>query len=215
LNLDPTGALRDDLDFSFAKGSAPQSDWVWGEYGDNLKDVFNESWLDYMESKNCLPRKILVFYKPPYYGDNVHVDVYPEAELVEGEFVHYTINFTANPGYMSGNGDHRKYKNWKDTGTMRWYNTHADNQSFDTLSAKTSNFEYEYTRMPESSCFTEIERVKFESNGIYLANVLTPHGIITTDQPRLTISLRHCLTGDFTSWEDVVAHFDDLGLIIN
>ena len=214
LDLDPTGALRDDLNLSFVNGSAPQVDWTWGAYEDNLKDVFNKSWLDYMESKNCRPRKILVFYKPPYYGDNVHVDGYPEKQIAEGKFVQYTLNFIANPGYMSGNGNHRKYKNWKDTGSMRWYNTHPDDQSF-TVLEKRVNFEYQYIRMPESPRLTEIDQVKFESNGIYLANVLTPHGIVTTDQPRLTISLRGCLTGDFMSWEDVVAHFTDLGLIIN
>jgi|TARA_R110000787_G_C13300580_1_gene434458 hypothetical protein len=233
LDLDPAGALREDLDLSFVNGSAPQVTWVWGTYDDELKDIFNESWLDYMESRNCRPRQVIIFYKPPYYRDNIHIDPRPTANgeefvsnasnrnykiengdthiIADGKFRHYTINFVGNPGYMSGNGAHRKYKNWKDTGSMRWYDTHPDDEIL--LTGKSINFEYQYASVPESPRVTEIDRVTFDSNGIYLANVLTPHGIVTKDQPRICFSLRGCVEEPQPSWEDTITHFKNIKLL--
>ena len=233
LDLDPAGALREDLDLSFVNGSAPQVTWVWGTYDDELKDLFNESWLDYMESRNCRPRQVIIFYKPPYYRDNIHIDPRPTANgeefvsnasnrnykiengdthiIADGKFRHYTINFVGNPGYMSGNGAHRKYKNWKDTGSMRWYDTHPDDEIL--LTGKSINFEYQYASVPESPRVTEIDRVTFDSNGIYLANVLTPHGIVTKDQPRICFSLRGCVEEPQPSWEDTITHFKNIKLL--
>ena len=42
LDLDPAGALREDLDLSFVNGSAPQVTWVWGTYDDELKDILQQ-----------------------------------------------------------------------------------------------------------------------------------------------------------------------------
>ena len=232
LDLDLTGALREDLDLSFVNGSAPQINWAWGAYDDKLKDIFNEAWLDYMESKNCRPESVIIFYKPPYYRDNIHIDPRPTANgeeftstgsdvnykiengdthiIADGKFRHYTLNFVGNPGYMWGHGAHRKYKNWKNTGSMVWYEHPGDEI---LLTAKNINFEYQYASVPESSCDTEIDRVTFDSNGIYLANVLTPHSIITKDQPRLCFGLRGCVKELQASWEDTVTYFKNINLL--
>lgn len=213
LDLNQNGALRDDLDLSFVAGPTPTKEWVWGLEGDDILTVLNEDWLNYMESKKCRPYSVIICYKPPNYRDNIHVDKLPAHAIVENKFRHYTINFIGNPGYMTGDGANKKYKNWKDTGTMRWYNTLPEDRTLCT--DRTLDFEYELIRIPESSRVTELDRVNFDRGGLYLANTLTAHGIVTKDQPRLSFSLRGCLGDGTASWEDTVKHFNDTNLIID
>ena len=205
LDLDPTGALRDDLDLSFVDGPDPQYEWTWGAYEDELADVFNEQWLDYMESKNCRPTSILVFYKPVNWGDNIHID---------GEqFVNYGVNLIANPGYVNGTGADQKYKNWKDTATMKWYNT--DVAKHDLKKGKAIDFSDEYIKVLDDESAKQIDSAIF-NNGIYLANAKVPHQVVTTNQARLCFSLRGCIKSDVPDdWENTVKHFKKIGLIID
>ena len=211
LNLDPSGALRDDLDLSFVEGPDPQNEWTWGAYSDELKDIFNEDWLDYMESKNCRPDNVVIFYKPVNCRDNIHIDYRPNKQ-----FTQIAINLIANPGYVSGTGAHKKYKDWKDNATMRWYETDVHKHQPIQGVAKpkpgsTVGYSYDYIRVPEDESVKEIHSTIF-NDGIYLSNSLIPHQVVTTNQPRLCFSLRGCVEPQ-PSWEDLVRHLGDIGLL--
>lgn len=212
MDLDPTGALRDDLDMSFVDGVDPDREWLWGTGGEDLKNIFNESWLDYLESKKCRPQNVLIFYKPKNYRDNIHIDQMP-SDVDPSWFLHYGLNLVGNPGYMSGHGADEQYKDWKDTATMRWYSTEPEDHI--RMHGEDAGFEFDYVRIPEdSSTVIEMDRANF-ADGIYLANAWVPHQIVTTNQPRLCFSMRWCTgKGPKDSWESTVEYFNNHNLLI-
>ena len=214
-NLDPAGALLDDLDLSFVAGPDPVGEWVWAAGGEDVKNVFKQDWLDYMESKGCPVPCVLVFYKPANFRDNIHRDKVPKEGykyhmLGEAGFLHYGINLIGNPGYLTGNGADEKYKGWKDTGSMRWYDTEPKNGI--PLKGQGADYNYEYIRFPEDDHVTEIGRLDFDSSAMYMVRADIPHQVVTYDQSRLCFSIRgpETVAG---SWDSVVTIIKDLGLL--
>jgi hypothetical protein len=210
-NIDTTNAVRDDLDMSFVAGPDPESHWVWGCHGDNMKNILNEEWIEYCKSKEFEIIYLMLFYKPANFNDNIHTDDRPT--FIPGEyFLDFGLNFVINPGYMSGNGTDIKYKDWQDTGTFEWYKREPEKEVY--REGEFAGYRYSHLHIPKTDDLTLLDSLNFDKDA-YIIHAGKPHQVFTKDQPRLSVSLRTRAISNVSTWEQTIEHFRQHNLIFD
>ena len=226
-NINVHRALRDDLELSRYVTPDMESAnlWMYGFIPEAYEEIFNREWLDYLRTLNIYPDAVVVFYKKPNCVDNIHSDGMPDDQQNDGNFYQYGINWVVNPGYMNGNGASEQWRNWKDTGVMSWYDVPQHNQFFvDAGSQEEKDIgnapvqitpwdKVGYRRVPANSNYTKVSQLQYDDQA-YLVNGEAYHEVVTTDQPRVSLSLRSTIKPEASSWENVVTTFQQRNLLV-
>jgi len=154
LNIDISNALRSDISFT-------RSDLRVWSFKDP-REVFSDSWIDYMTRLGFPIFEIMVFYRPANCVDTeAHVDGFT------GSYKSYAINWVVGG----------------DDSEMIWYNLPEQEPPQTFTMAKTPYLSWPIKQL------TEIDRCTI-SNTPTLVKVNLPHSIIVKDQPRICISFR-------------------------
>ena len=225
LNIDATGALRDDLVLKSLMSDPEiffeKKHFMLGIVEKDLVRVFNEDWLQDLESKQIRPKSMVIFYKKPYTDNNIHID----AVEPNDHFHRYALNIIGNPGHLNGSAASERWKNWKDTSTMEWYWVPNDEDQIEVASGSheeylVGNQPYMYTpwenpnylRVAPDGKHTQISSLAFKNHRkhAYLINASVPHQVVTSDQAHLCFSLRDFMHPTPYSWAEVEDYYKEL-----
>ncbi len=183
LNIDISNALRVDFDFNklleesqFANASSG----MWGYSKNQLLDVFNHQWLDYMSSIGVPLSGAVLFYRKPYHINKyAHIDIRKD----HGDSI-YAINWLLDP---------------EDDSEMVWFNT-PKTPGEDGVTKIGSV--YKSWPMAEVKDL-EISRCCIK-NIPTLVRVDIPHNVIVNSRLRWAISVRCPVEDNIKTWDDAV-----------
>lgn len=187
LNIDISNAIRADFDFDklYAQSEyASKPLGIWAYSKDQITDVVNQAWLDYMSSIGLNPSEIMLFYREPHYiTPDAHIDIRKNNNLAV-----YAINWVLDA---------------EDTSEMVWFKTPSDTGHADITTANTYYKSWPMEELEELSrcCIKDIPT---------LVSIGIPHNIIVNDRPRWVISIRFPIEEHIQDWhtaEDVFQNF--------
>lgn len=186
LNLDISNAIRSDFDFeNFLAGAeyvAKNQSGVWGFGGDNLTNMFTDTWLEYMKSINLEVSAVLIFYRMPHF---THSEAHIDYLYGRNDTSNIAINWVIN----------------EDDSSMAWYHTPDDVAT--RIRKFTPGGGHEYISWP----MTEVAEIERHTIGHTptLVRIDIPHNIIVNNNPRWSVSVR--LAGNDREWEKIVDKF--------
>jgi hypothetical protein len=183
LDIDVSTAIRSDFDYKeFYKNSKfnGQNVAIWWIDTNNLNNYFNKEWLSYIEGLNFKIKKLVFFYRKPYY-------IFPEAHVDTSRIKKVTANYAIN-WVISPNDD----------SDMVWYDVPLETGRANRPLSKT-NISYLYWPMEEVKD-KEISRCCLGATP-HLINIGVAHNIIVREQERFAVSIQ---MEDSLSWSDAV-----------
>ena len=186
LNIDISNAVREDFNFNSLYTNSkfankPVGTWVFSK--DQLTDIVNQRWLDYMSSIGLNPTGIMLFYREPHFvAAGAHIDIRKNNTLAI-----YAINWVLNPA---------------DDSDMIWF-SHPTEPGISAVTEANTN--YTYWPMDDIKDL-EIDRCCIK-NIPTLVSISIPHNVIVNTVPRWVISVRFPIEEDVTDWEDAVTAF--------
>jgi hypothetical protein len=155
---------------------------MWTYIDEQVKEMFNQDWLDYMKSLDMEVVKVLLFYRKAHF-------THPEA--------HIDLDETAQSRYGI---------NWvlgADDSEMVWYNLPNNISDYPVKTAPVGN--YGYIPFPYNE-LTEIDR-RCIGHTPTLVRVDIPHNIVVNTNPRWAISIRFNADSELASWSDTVDYY--------
>jgi hypothetical protein len=182
-----------DIDIS----NALRKDWEWNIPDPNKFDIkieniriFNQDWLDYMQSIGIPVHRTVLFYRNSMFTQtNAHVDLARAGSNGNITRITYAMN------WVLGGKDSE----------MIWYKLSDENIDVKYTMANTP-----YAQWPIST-LEEIERVNVK-NSLTLIRTDVPHSVQVQIEPRWCISARSDIHG--YTWQQAVEHFRSKNLLI-
>ncbi len=183
LDIDILNAINKNFNFEEPKYITKTKHGVWGFDGDNLTELFDKEWLDYMKSIELEVLAVLIFYRLPHANTNeAHID------LVYGKenFPSIAINWTINDN---------------DDSSMIWYKK-PDNTVDAPIKVILPEPGHKYSSW-EISELTEIDRHTI-GNRPTVVRIDIPHTVEMKNNPRWAISIRCKTKSNISDWDDIV-----------
>jgi hypothetical protein len=182
LNIDVTDALNENFNVNSLLAGNTSPARIWDYIGDKKYELFNDSWLKYMESIGVPIAGALIFWRDSnYQHPTAHIDVAPNECTGLSAAINWCIS--------------------EDKAEMVWYelpkNIGDDNQT----SVDSNYMEWNTTEL------VEVNR-RIIGNKPTLVRVDIPHNVIMNDVPRVLITARTMEV--FQDWEDVKTYFKTL-----
>ena len=189
LNIDINTAVKRDFDYeSFVDRTGNFNLRVFNY--DDVKNIFNESWIDYMHDLGFMVTYGIIFARDPRFDDwqHAHIDTIPDYSVITEDdsprpVVHYGVNWTLSP---------------HDDAEMIWYQNNTEVTDTTISGGKTN-----------ANNFTETHRHVIRSTPT-LVNTGVFHSVVGGSKDRYAISLRSVLPGAsaFCDWQTAVEHFN-------
>lgn len=189
LNIDINNAVSQDFDYrSFVNRIGNFNLRIFNH--DDVKNIFNESWIDYMHDLGFMVTYGIIFARDPRFDDwqHAHIDTVPDYSVITEDdsprpVVHYAVNWTLSP---------------HDDAEMIWYQNNTE-VTDTTISGENTN----------ANNFTETHRHVIRSTPT-LVNTGVFHSVVGGSEDRYAISLRSVLPGvsAFCDWQTAVEHFN-------
>ena len=190
LNINIDNAVRQDFDYrSFVNRTGNFNLRVFNY--DDVKNIFNESWIDYMHDLGFMVTYGIIFARDPNFDDwqHAHIDTIPDYSVITDDdsprpIVNYAVNWTLSP---------------QDDAEMIWYQNNTEVADATIISGKEIN----------ASNFTETHRHVIGSTPT-LVNTGVFHSVVGGSNNRYAISLRSMLPGvsAVCDWQTAVEHFN-------
>ena len=186
LNIDISNVERKDFNFDQFYLNSKYKDFPGGFFEwrkDNLTEVINQDWLDYMESINLEIDHLFVFFRKSYYQHpEAHVDIYHNS----GRAAVFALNFVLDSA---------------DDSEMVWYKLPEDTGNKIELATQNAT-QKSYTSWPtEQVKDLELARCTIGRN-MTMVSVGIPHNVIVNSKSRWCLSFR--IKNNFNTWNDAV-----------
>jgi hypothetical protein len=198
LNIDVKDAIKPDFDLS---AFGIEKDWVWPFFDNDIKDIFNPQWIQYMSDMGLNIREGTIFYKIPNLPatSHIHIDSIPKNPW---KLCYYGINWLMDLQHVSPKfAKTSTIDNNEDDSTMLWY--HQSDQPIRKLTIKQDGHDRIVNYF--SAEYKSISHRLSVGKDVYMVRTSTPHTVETKTSNRLAMSLRNVFDDDYDlDWDTMV-----------